>query len=76
MYLILLVEQGGVFGCWCNSSLVDFMIVGFLCLLPGKVLLSLPVLLLHPLEVGLVDVECVQSGGVVGLFTGVGVVVV
>ena len=48
------------------------MIVGFLCLLPGKLLLSLHVLLLHPLEVGLVDVECVQSGGVVGLVTGVG----
>ena len=63
-------------GCWCNSSLVDFMIVGFLCLLPGRLLLSLPVLLLHPLEVGLVDVECVQSGSVVGLVTGVGVVLV
>ena len=48
------------------------MIVGSLCLLPGALLLSHTVLLLHPLEVGLDDVECVQSGGGVCLFTGVG----
>ena len=47
------------------------MIVGSLCLLPGALLLSHPVLLLHPLDVGLDDVECEQSGGCVCLFTGV-----
>ena len=47
------------------------MSVGFFLLLPGTLLLSHPVLLLHPLEVGLDDVECEQSGGGVGLFTGV-----
>ena len=61
-------EWFGVVGFWCG--VVYFMIVSSLCLLPGALLLSHPVLLFHPLDVGFDDVECEQSGGCVYLFTG------
>ena len=76
--MVLLVGYVGVvmLFIWCISQLVGCRVVGLVWFLPGDLLLSLPGLLLHPPDVDLVDVECVQSGSVVGLVTGVGVVLV